>query len=148
MVPGIRYMSPDEETDSASALEGKTLKVYRYLFKVGIPQGIRDIQRGLEFSSPSVAEYHVRKLLSAGLIEDAGSGYIVNKNVLRGMIRIRRRLIPYQVGYVVFFATAFFILAVFLRDNTFDVFWFGLSVAAIALGISIWEKVRSFKKGL
>jgi DNA-binding Lrp family transcriptional regulator len=140
-------MAPDEGTDGANALEGKTLKVYRYLFKAGSPQGIRDIQRGLNLSSPSVAEYHVRKLLNAGLIEDYGSGYVVNKNVLGNMIRIRRRLIPYQVAYIVFFATALFILVVFFRNNAFDAFWFGLSVVAVALGLSVWETVRSFQKG-
>jgi len=141
-------LDPDTEIDGASVLSGKTLKVYRYLFKVGSSQGIREIQRGLNFSSPSVVEYHVRKLLSAGLIEENGSGYSVSKKMLGNMIRIRRNLIPYQIGYVVFFATALLILAGFFRNSTFDAYWFGLTIAAVALGVSLWETAHSLRKGL
>jgi DNA-binding Lrp family transcriptional regulator len=141
-------VASDGNTTGGDILEGKTLKVYRYLFKVGRPQGIRDIQRGLNFSSPSVAEYHVKKLLSMGLIVEVGPGYVVDKNILGNMIRIKRRLIPYQVGYVAFFGAALFILATFFRSNFFDLFWFSLAVVSVALVASVLESIRSLKREL
>jgi hypothetical protein len=66
--------------------------------------------------SPSGAEYHVKKLIDAGLTEDVGSGYIVDKNVLGSMVRIGRRLIPYQVACAAF-ATAFFTPAASFRKG-------------------------------
>lgn len=141
-------MASEENATGEDVLEGKTLKVYRYLFKVGQPQGIRDIQRELNFSSPSVAEYHVKKLIHAGLIQDAGLGYVVDKNVLGNMIRVRRKLIPYQAGYAAFFGAALFILAVFFRNNLFDLFWFSLAVVSVALVAMVLESIRSLKRGL
>jgi predicted DNA-binding transcriptional regulator len=141
-------MASGEKDIGEDALEGKTLKVYRYLFKAGEPQGIREVQRGLNLSSSSVAEYHIRKLLRAGLIQDVGSGYVVNKTMLGNMIRIRRRLIPYHVGYAVFFGAALFILAVFFRNNPFDLLWFSLAVILVALIGSILESIRSLKREL
>jgi len=141
-------MASSDSAVGDDVLEGKTLKVYRYLFKVGEPQGIRDVQRGLNLSSPSVAEYHIKKLLRAGLIQDAGSGYVVDKTMLGNMIRVRRTLIPYYVGYTVFFGAALFILVVFFRNNLFDLFWFSLAVVSVALIASVLESIRSLKRGL
>ncbi|MHB8567247.1 MAG: helix-turn-helix domain-containing protein [Nitrososphaerales archaeon] len=62
---------PDGPQDGALALTGTTLRVYRYLYRAGRPCGIHDIQRGLGLSSSSVALYHVRKLLDAGLIRES-----------------------------------------------------------------------------
>ena len=45
-------------------LKGKTLQVYVYMLKKKEPVGIREIQRDLNFSSPSVANYHIEKLVS------------------------------------------------------------------------------------
>ncbi|NIM45531.1 MAG: hypothetical protein GTN80_07805, partial [Nitrososphaeria archaeon] len=46
-----------------SELKGKTLLVYWYLIKErGDSVGVREIQRALKFSSPSVASYHLEKL--------------------------------------------------------------------------------------
>jgi DNA-binding Lrp family transcriptional regulator len=141
-------MTSSDSAVGDDVLEGKTLKVYRYLFKVGEPQGIRDVQRGLNLSSPSVAEYHIKKLLRAGLIQDVGSGYVVDKTMLGNMIRVRRTLIPYYVGYTVFFGAALFILVVFFRNNLFDLFWFSLAVVSVALIASVLESIRSLKRGL
>lgn len=141
-------MSSGSSDLGEDVLQGKTLKIYRYLFKAGTPQGIRDVQRGLKLSSPSVAEYHVKKLQSAGLIHDAGSGYVVDKKVLGNMIRIRRRLIPVQVGYTAFYGTALFILAALFRDRLFDLFWFSVIVVSVALATSILESIQSLKRGL
>ena len=90
---------PDPDT-----LRGTTLKVYRYLFKLGEPAGIRDIQRALGLSSSSVAEYHVKKLLQSGLIKEDHEGYAVDRIVWQNMVRMRRTVIPFQAFFVVLFA--------------------------------------------
>ena len=42
------------------------MEVYLYLLKKKAPSGIREIQRDLSLSRPSVAEYQVAKLVELG----------------------------------------------------------------------------------
>ncbi|MEM4726872.1 MAG: hypothetical protein QXD04_01275, partial [Candidatus Bathyarchaeia archaeon] len=59
-----------------SELKGKTLLVYMYLLKTNRPSiGVREVQRALKFSSPSVAAYHLNKLEELGLVEGVRGEY-------------------------------------------------------------------------
>lgn len=51
-----------------SRLTGTTLKVYRLLYKEGKPLGLFEVQKMVGLSSPSVARYHLDKLLNQGLV--------------------------------------------------------------------------------
>lgn len=128
------------------ALKGTTLKVYRYLFKLGKPAGIRDIQRALGLSSSSVAEYHLKKLLQGGLIREEGEGYVVDRNVWQNMVRMRRTVIPIQAFFVVLFAASVVVMLTVLRTNPAEGFVFGLAVVAISLGLSLYETLRSIRR--
>lgn len=51
-------------------LKGKTMLVYMHLLRLDRPSvGVREVQRALGFSSPSVAAYHLNKLRDLGLVE-------------------------------------------------------------------------------
>ncbi|HYR04427.1 MAG TPA: hypothetical protein VEO75_03480, partial [Nitrososphaerales archaeon] len=52
----------DDKAKIEYELRGKTLKVYMYILKQGKPVGVREVQRELGFSSPSVAYHHIEKL--------------------------------------------------------------------------------------
>jgi hypothetical protein len=71
-----------------SELKGKTLLVYMYILK-GRQEtvGVREIQRTLGFSSPSVAAYHLQKLQDLGLIENTYGDYRLIKEVKVGVLR-------------------------------------------------------------
>jgi hypothetical protein len=125
-------------------LKGTTLRVYRYMYRTGTPLGIHDVQRGLELSSPSVAEYHVRKLARAGLIQEREGGYTVDRVMFENMIRIRRTVIPFQTTYGTFFAVTLVILLVLLRPTTMtSTYVFAVAVNVAALLISIYEALRT-----
>lgn len=155
----------EKKTNDITRLElgGTTLRVYRYLYRMGKPCGIREIQRGLSLSSPSVAVYHVRKLLDAGMIreeqgietespngsdgERGSAGYVVDRMIYENMIRIRRSLIPFQVAYSVFFATALVILVLLLRPTVITgAYIFSLFVIAAACGLFAYQAVKSVSK--
>lgn len=137
-----------KKKDNPSSLTGTTLHVYRYLFKMGTPTGIREIQRGLNLSSTSVVEYHVKKLVSMGLVKSTeNSQYFVDTIVFENMIRIRRSLIPIQMGYLAFFVTSFVILWFVLRPSTItNDYIFGLVIAAVGCGIFGYEAVSTIKR--
>ncbi|MBS7651736.1 MAG: hypothetical protein QW638_05925 [Candidatus Bathyarchaeia archaeon] len=87
-----------------SELKGKTLLVYMYLLKTNRPSiGVREVQRALRFSSPSVAAYHLNKLEELGLVEGVRGEYRlvreVKVGVLRHFVTLRGLLLPRYLFY-------------------------------------------------
>jgi DNA-binding transcriptional ArsR family regulator len=87
-------------------LTGNTAQVYRYAIKMGKPIGVREVQRALKLSSPTLASYHLEKLEGAGLLKQTSEGYIVDKLILENFVRLRRLLLPKYLFYFAIFATA------------------------------------------
>jgi hypothetical protein len=94
-----------------SELKGKTLLVYWYLLQQPTHSvGIREVQRSLNFSSPSIAVHHLEKLQDLGLVEKKGTGeYVLEEEVkigiLRFFTRMGRFLVPRYLFYSVLFST-------------------------------------------
>jgi hypothetical protein len=86
-------------------LEGNTLTVYAYAVKEGKPVGPRDVMRGANLSSPSVAYRQLQKLENLGLMEKNQYGeYVVKeKTSISGHLWIGRNLVPRLVFYSFFF---------------------------------------------
>ena len=110
-----------------SEIRGNTLKVYLYLLKHGTSE-LREIQRGLDFSSASLASYHLGKLSEANYVKQDETGkYFAVKDastkVLEGYSKIGRAVVP----QLFFFSLLFTIMAVFFSIETvlgFDyTFW-------------------------
>jgi hypothetical protein len=89
----------------AETLEGKTLNVYSYVVKEGKPVGPREVMRGVNLSSPSVAYWHLQKLEACGLLEKNKYGeYVVKEKVnISGHLWIGRNLVPRLMCYSLFF---------------------------------------------
>ena len=94
-----------------SVLKGKTLIVYWYLLQQPTHSvGIREVQRALGFSSPSIAVHHLEKLQDLGLIRKKGTGeYVLQEEVKVGILsfftRMGRFLVPRYLFYSVLFST-------------------------------------------
>jgi len=94
-----------------SELKGKTLQIYWYMLRSpGSHVGVREIQRSLHLSSPSVAAHHLEKLLSLGLVDKSRIGeYYITQEVKVGLLRFFTRLgtflIPRYLFYSVWFST-------------------------------------------
>ena len=125
-------------------LKGTTLRVYRCLYRAGTPMGIHDVQRALSLSSPSVAEYHIKKLVRAGLAKEGQNGYTVDKVVFENVIRIRRTVIPLQTTFVAFFASALVVLLTILRPASItSTYVFSLIVCGAAIVILLYEALKT-----
>ncbi|MFW6110979.1 MAG: hypothetical protein ACOC6H_02970, partial [Thermoproteota archaeon] len=61
-------MNFEDETKLDYQLRGKAWKVYWLLLKKGCPMSVREVQRTLHFSSPSVAHHHLDRLRDLGLV--------------------------------------------------------------------------------
>ena len=111
--------------------EGTTLNVYSYVVKKGKPVGPREVMRGANLSSPSVAYWHLQKLENAGLLQKNGVGeYIVKeKTSISGHIWIGRNLVPRLICYSLFFL-GILIIEVFIISVQF---FYGGQVPNLAL---------------
>jgi DNA-binding transcriptional ArsR family regulator len=79
------------------------------------PLGIREIQRALNLSSPSVAQYHLSKLEQVGLLKREAGNFVVNRVLLENRIKVSRFLVPRHLFYSVFAIAVLLIELVFLR---------------------------------
>ena len=103
------------------------------------------MQRGLELSSPSVAEYHLKKLLESGLVNLGPEGYQVDRLMWDNMIRVRRTVVPLQAFYVAFFAGALVVILLFTRTSLWDAALFGEFVVVVALGLSAYALQKTLR---
>lgn len=87
-------------------LKGNTLRVYVYALKRK-RVGVREVQRSLRLSNPSLAQYHLNKLKELGLLKDEGGEYEivsnVNVDVMRDFLRVGTLLVPRFIFYAVLF---------------------------------------------
>ncbi len=83
-------LEPEEE------LNATTFQTYLYLVKIGKPVGPRDLMRGANLSSPSVAYRNLQKLMDLGLvIKDNYGNYVVKEKLgMKGYVWFGRSLIP------------------------------------------------------
>jgi hypothetical protein len=102
--------------------EGTTLNVYSFVVKKGKPVGPREVMRGVNLSSPSVAYWHLQKLENSGLLQKNETGeYIVKeKTSISGHIWIGRNLMPRLMFYSLFFLGIVLLEVVILMVQVFS----------------------------
>jgi repressor of nif and glnA expression len=130
-------------SEKRDVLRGLALKIYRFILKNDKPVGIREVQRALNLSSPTLALYHMNKLEEAGLIKKEANGYVADRIILENVIRLRRILIPRNFFYTIFLMTSLVLLAVFLRPPTISrEYIFSLAVISTAAATSVYETIK------
>jgi len=112
---------------------------------------VREVEKALRFSSPSVAQHHLEQLRQIGLVqkENVGGNYSlvseVKIGVLRHFIKLGRLVFPRYFFYALF-SSAFYItyltmfLENFTRENLF-IISFGATVSVIFWyeAIRVWR---------
>ena len=81
---------------SNEELNSTLFDTYVFLIKAGKPVGPRDLMRGINLSSPSVAYRNLQKLVDLGLVaKDEYGNYVVKEKVgLKGYVWVGKTLIP------------------------------------------------------
>jgi DNA-binding transcriptional ArsR family regulator len=97
---------------------GTTLKVYMLLLAKKDGMGVREIQKGLNISSPSVVHYHLMKLMELGLVKQDNYGrYVAVKgfdaSYLGPFVILGGKVVPRYAFYGAFF-TSFIISYIFV----------------------------------
>jgi predicted DNA-binding transcriptional regulator len=104
--------------DVESKLKGKTLQIYLYLMKRNEPVGVREVQRDLNLSTPSLASYHLEKLIEMNLVDkdEHGRYYIARKadiSILESYVNVLGYTIPRLAFFAVFFTSLLIAYSVF-----------------------------------
>lgn len=138
---GRATMSQNEYQQSIEELlQGRTMSVYSLLLTKDA-MGVREIQRELGFSSPSLSKHHLQKLEEAGLVSKNPHGaYYIAKTVRVGsltlFVRIGKRFLPRFIFLATLFAGMLVVYAaVFMSwpPEGEDLMYIIMSVIAIAM---------------
>ena len=136
-------------------LEGNTLNVYAYVVHEGRPVGTRDVTRGANLSSPSVAYRHLQKLEDLGYLQKNNYGeYIIKgKAHVRGYMWIGSRMLPKMLVYALTFLTILIVELIVLtihypvETDEFKVFFLLLTlITGFAMAVFAVEAFRHRKR--
>ena len=140
---------------SNEELEGITLSVYLYAVRKGKPVGPRDVMKGANLSSPSVAYRHLQKLEDMGYLQKNNYGEYVTKDKarVRGYIWIGRRMLPKMLVYSLIFMGILIVELIVLaihysvENYTFKVFFLLLTlITGFAMGVFTVEALLHHKR--
>ncbi len=129
-------------------MRGKTLTVYLYLLKHGKAMGVREVQKELGFSSPSVAFHHLDKLVDLGVVEkDQYDRYVLAKKVdtgiLHSFVSVGGVALPRLGFYAAFFTT---IAAAYLLFNQGSLELYALVGTVGGAAIFWYEALRVWRR--
>ncbi|MFW9833397.1 MAG: hypothetical protein ACFFEK_05330 [Candidatus Thorarchaeota archaeon] len=140
------------ERDLEPELRGNTLRVYWYMLSSDSSVGVREVQRAIGMSSPSVASHHLTKLESLELIEkNPDNTYqlkkLVKVGVLQNFIAFRGIVLPRYSFIAVFFSVftlVYFIMTLGAPLSLFDRY-IGLTVGLVGAIFAWLETYRLLK---
>ena len=143
----------DTSRASAPVFRGNTVRVYLFVLKNG-PSELREIQRALKLSTPSLAFYHLSRLVQSGVVSRTDDGrYVVvtdiSADLLDGYVKFGRRIIP-QLFFLTLMFTAILGYYVYLvwkfPLDTDDIVTIIYSLSIIVLWyetIKVWRRLSS-----
>ena len=130
-------------------IRGNTLRVYLYLLQHS-PADLRDVQHSLNLSTPSLASYHLGKLLEVGYAtqNEHGQYLVVGESantILEGYVKLGAAVIP----QLAFFAVLFTVLVGYfaLMSLSHPSFVPLLAVSSVAMVVVLWyETLRVWRR--
>lgn len=140
-------IKPDEDAlQREVGGEYNTFRIYLLMLRTR-KSTVREVQRALGFTSPTLAQHHLEKLSRYGLVVKGYDGaYVVvsrSFGILRFYIRSGRWIVPRTIFFGLMFGILALGFAVFVPQYRFS--WAFLVVSSIGLVYSIYETVRFYR---
>ena len=134
---------------ASKEITGNSLRVYLYLVTHG-PSELREVQRGLDLSTPSLASYHLGRLVEAGYVtQDREGSYVAVREASMDILQEYSKVGTALVPKLTFFSFLFTILIIFfsyqaLYSNGFTIYLVATSFTMVAL---LWyETLRLWRR--
>jgi len=142
----LRQVSP---RGGIPQVKGNTLRVYLFLLKHS-PCELRDVQHSLGLSTPSLASYHLGRLVEAGYASQNQHGqYAATKDstheILEGYVRVGALVVPQLFFFAVLFTgvVGYFAFMSFFSPSYVPL----LAVSAVVLIVVLWyETARVWRR--
>ena len=139
--------------DAEDQLNASAFHTYVFLVKAGKPVGPREVMRGADLTSPSVAYRNLQKLMDLGLvIKDEYGNYVVKEKVgLKGHVWLGKTIVPRFVVFgfifigVLIAEVAILVPHLLLNASVEGSFWLLTAITIIAAAIFLVEGSR-FRK--
>ncbi len=135
--------------------KGLTLNVYMYVAKNRKPLGPRDVTRGLNLSSPSVAYRHLQNLEASGLLKRNEYGeYTLNEKAkINGFHWVGRALLPrtmlYSFVFLALLVAEIIVLALHWQWETYDIkvyYALGMTITGSAMAFFLLEAFLTLRR--
>lgn len=146
-----REIDAEKKLIAESQLKGNTLRTYIYVV-THKKSGVREVQRELHFSSSSLAQYHLAKLVDLGLLNEQGGEYFLSDqikvDVLKDFLKFGTLIVPRFIFYAVFFTiiSGFFGYVVVV-DAFSELDLFFVIMLFVASGLFWYEALRAWLRG-
>jgi len=147
-------MSKAQGPESVPEIRGNTLRVYLYILQHG-PCELKEVQNALEFSTASLASYHLRRLMDAGYAsQDEFGRYLASKDntmqILEGYVRVGVVVVPQLLFFsVLFTALVGFFAYMALASTSYLPFLVTTSLALVAVvwyeTFRVWRRLSSWR---
>ncbi|KKL84283.1 hypothetical protein LCGC14_1966290 [marine sediment metagenome] len=133
--PEVNNVKDINREEIVKHLHGRTLMIYFVVLnKKSV--GVRELQRQLDLSSPSVAKYHLEKLVNLNLVDNRNGIYHLNKKAdlpaLTSWVLIGKFLLPRVIFAAIFFTFLFIGYLLFIYS-----FWNKDSLFVILFGVVV-----------
>jgi hypothetical protein len=135
-------------------VKGNTLRVYLYLLEHN-PADLRDVQRSLGLSTPSLASYHLGKLVEAGYATQNEHGQYLavadSRNaILEGYTKLGATVIPQLAFFAMLFtALVGYFALMSLNHPSFVPLLVASSVAMVVVlwyeTLRVWRRLATWK---
>lgn len=135
-------------------IKGNTLRVYLYLLNSGASE-LRDVQRSLGLTTPSLASYHLGKLVDAGYVsQDEHGRYSVvqdaTREILEGYVTVGTVVFPRLFFFAVLFTAVIgFLTAMSLLTTSYVPLLVAASLALLGVfwyeTVKVWRRLTSWK---
>ena len=147
------FLETTRVKDPNLALKGNVLKAYMYILlkRRNEPVGVRELQRELKFSSPTLAKYHLERLSELGLVEQKEDGTYsllkeVKVDVVRPFLAVGSLLIPRLFAYAVMISIlfAYLVIVAIPSGNPPLIEYFAIVTGGAGLASLWYESLRSW----
>jgi len=135
-----------------SELRGKTLLTYWHFLQQGDrPLGVREVQRALGFSSPSVAFHHLEKLHRLNLLNKSDTGEYtlvgeVKVGFIKLFVRVGRLMLPRYLFYAILVTTTLAAYVALYPQPLTVHNLMALIIGVLASGILWYETIRIMRE--
>ena len=140
----------DKREPNVRAIKGNTVRVYLFLLRNG-PCELRDVQRALTLSTPSLAFYHLSKLVQSSYVKQTEDGrYMVvtdiSADLLDGYVKFGRQIVPQLLILTIIFTAILAYYAYLVWRLPLDLDDAVTAVYSLSIIVLWYEAIKAWRR--